>query len=701
LKNGKTIPAARLWPLALSVSVGCGLLGACGGGAAGSGLTFLATAKTIGYVSGNAQIGAPSKTLAQPLVVYVASASNAAVAGVPVTWTVTAGGGSVSAATTSTDAQGNASVTWTLGALAGLGANLATATIVGLSGSPVIFTATIAGGAADHLTITTQPSTLAQSGVVLAQQPVIQLQDVSGNPASQAGVVITAAIASGGGALGGTPTETTNASGTASFTNLSIAGAVGGRTISFVAAPLAGATSGTITVTPGASDHLTITTQPSTSAQSGVAFAQQPVIQLQDAAGNAVSQAGVVITAAIGSGGGTLGGTPTAITNANGTASYTNLSIGGAVGGRTLSFAAAPLTGATSSTISIILVPAWVQLSPSGGPPDGLDAAAMDPINNRLMVFAGLNATGGTNATWVLSNADGQGGSQQWTSVVPNGAAGAPPSRHGSSVAYDTTHNRLMIFGGCLGGCLPVGNDVWVLTNANGLGGTPTWTQLSPSGTAPAGRQAAAVTYDNANNRLIIFGGQTGGASSGSTYSDVWVLTNANGLGGTPAWVQLAPSGGPPPGQYAPTAVYDASSNSAVVFGGATKGTGVVANAVWRLSNANGLGSAPAWTNLVAEGAAGSPAARNRQVASYDATTNQMIVFGGCQASFCQSTDVWVLSSANGIGGTAAWTQLLPSGGAPTAVVVGALRASSLRLTIVGSQSTTGAAWVLTHANGQ
>ena len=73
--------------------------------------------------------------------------------------------------------------------------------------------------------------------------------------------------------------------------------------------------------------ELSITTQPSMSAASGAAFAQQPTVQLLDVSGNAVSQAGVVVTAAIASGGGTLGGTLTATTDTNGLATFTNLSI--------------------------------------------------------------------------------------------------------------------------------------------------------------------------------------------------------------------------------------------------------------------------------------------------------------------------------------------------------------------------------------
>jgi len=78
----------------------------------------------------------------------------------------------------------------------------------------------------------------------------------------------------------------------ASFTNLAITGAAGDRTLSFSATGLAGVNSATVTITAGTATQLTVTTEPSATAQSGVAFAQQPVVQLRDGAGNPVSQAG-------------------------------------------------------------------------------------------------------------------------------------------------------------------------------------------------------------------------------------------------------------------------------------------------------------------------------------------------------------------------------------------------------------------------
>ena len=105
----------------------------------------------------------------------------------------------------------------------------------------------------------------------------------------------------------------------------------------------------------GAATRLFIATQPSTSAQSGVSFATQPAVQLRDASNNNVSQSGVVVTATIATGGGTLGGAATATTNANGVATFTDLSVTGAAGSRTISFTAPSLTSVTSNSISIVV----------------------------------------------------------------------------------------------------------------------------------------------------------------------------------------------------------------------------------------------------------------------------------------------------------------------------------------------------------
>src|SRR5205085_4023168 len=68
-----------------------------------------------------------------------------------------------------------------------------------------------------------------------------------------------------------------------------------------------------------------ILTQPSATATAGIAFGQQPVVQVLDASGNLVtSDNTTLVTAARSTGTGTLLGT-TSVTAINGVATFTNL----------------------------------------------------------------------------------------------------------------------------------------------------------------------------------------------------------------------------------------------------------------------------------------------------------------------------------------------------------------------------------------
>lgn len=262
-----------------------------------------------------------------------------------------------------------------------------------------------------------------------------------------------------------------------------------------------------------------------------------------------------------------------------------------------------------------------------------------------------------------------------------------------------------MIFGGCEGACFPTANDVWVLTNANGLGGTPQWLRLSPLG-APSPRVRHTAVYDPGSNSMIIFAGQTGGGFGCDTFSEVWVLSNANGLGGTPVWTRLNPVGGPAAGQYGATAVYDPVSNQMTVYGGSGFVNGVCqqSGSVWTLSNANGRGGTPVWTNLVAENAAGSPDGRSFHTAVYDGSTNTMTIFGG-DSNTAVLGDTWVLSHANGQDGSAAWTQITSANSpTPRNSHVAVLDPATSRMIIFGGDTTAGAfandTWVLPDSNG-
>ena len=194
------------------------------------------------------------------------------------------------------------------------------------------------------------------------------------------------------------------------------------------------------------------------------------------------------------------------------------------------------------STASASTTALWTQIFPGGVSPSGHwgQESAYDVNSDRLIMFAGyslLPANNNDNDLWVMTNAAGRNGQPEWINLIPSYQPGSPTPRHWFGATYDPINNRLIIFGGCGGGCYPTLNDTWVLTNANGAEPTPPqWTQLFPSGTPPAGRAFPRLSYDPATDRVILYSGQNGSGWGGAVYNDVWILTNANGLGGTPQW---------------------------------------------------------------------------------------------------------------------------------------------------------------------
>ncbi len=125
----------------LATAVAAAALAACHDSA-----TIPHTPTTLVIVSGNNQSANVSSALDTALVVRVLDGGGKAVAGVPLAWTVT-GGGTLSAASTTTDQSGQSSVTWTLSAT--VGTQVVTVTSAQIPAASVSFVAgngaTIAG----------------------------------------------------------------------------------------------------------------------------------------------------------------------------------------------------------------------------------------------------------------------------------------------------------------------------------------------------------------------------------------------------------------------------------------------------------------------------------------------------------------------------------------------------------------------------
>lgn len=286
---------------------------------------------------------------------------------------------------------------------------------------------------------------------------------------------------------------------------------------------------------------------------------------------------------------------------------------------------------------------AWSMLSPAGPSPVERygHTVVRDPIGDRMVVFGGYGSGGRLNDAWALPLA----GLPQWSQLAP---AGTPPdARFRHSAIHDPVRGRMIVFGGYggtdVGYTGPHFDDVWALS----LGATPTWTQLTPSGTPPAARQMHTAIYDPVGDRMVVYGGRNGS----TYYEDVWALS----LGETPAWTQLAPGGTPAGQRCGHTAIYDPLRERMIVFAGGLLSASNEVNDVWTLS----LGAAPEWTELAPAGEL--PLRRRLHVAIYDSVRDRMIAFGGylgIGGSPDYTNDPWALSLAD----TPTWAELSPAG---------------------------------------
>ncbi len=356
--NASGIAALTDWTL--DAAAGTNTVTATAAGLAGSPVTFTVTG-TVGSPSSltsnssTNQSATAGTAVGDPPSVLVRDSGNNPVSGVDVSFSVTAGGGSISpvSGAVTTDASGIATLTsWTLGTTAGTDNNTVSASTGALG--PVVFTASATAGAPTSMTANSAVNQSAAVNTAVAAPPSVVARDAGNNPV--AGVTVTFSVTAGGGSI--VPVNgivTTDAAGIATLTSWTL-GAAAGTNNNSVTAALAGLPDAVFTAsgTAGPAAKLALTQPPSANATSGVAFGQQPIVQLQDANGNAVSQMDVVITVTISAGpGGTLGGTVSLMTAADGSVTFTDLVITGPPGVYTLSFDSAGLTSVTADvTIS-------------------------------------------------------------------------------------------------------------------------------------------------------------------------------------------------------------------------------------------------------------------------------------------------------------------------------------------------------------
>jgi len=210
----------------------------------------------------------------------------------------------------------------------------------------------------------------------------------------------------------------------------------------------------------------------------------------------------------------------------------------------------------------------WTEEAPFGGPPPGRrgHSAVYNSNTDRMIIFGG-DAFGCSssklNDLWVLRNATGAAQIPTWFLQSPTGPI--PPSRSDHVAVYNGNTDQMILFGGT-GTSLNSLTDLWVLSNASGCTATPAWTQLSPAGTGPTTTSYMAGTYDPTTDALTLFAGFV--CCAGPASNQVWLLSNASGSAGTPTWSNPTPSGMPPSARVGPVGSYSGNFNNDLFFGG-------------------------------------------------------------------------------------------------------------------------------------
>lgn len=189
--------------------------------------------------------------------------------------------------------------------------------------------------------------------------------------------------------------------------------------------------------TGGIAAKLSMSTQPPASIATRATLSPAPVVQVLDANGAVVDTAGIQVTASVNTGGGTLVGTTTVATNANGLATFSNLNIQGTVGSRTLRFAATGLSAINTTTLQLTAGPAVNLVANSATNQNGVVSTAVSTKPAVKAADIDGNGVSGVSITFAVTGGGGSltGGT---TTTNASGAATVGSWTLGSSIGLNT-----------------------------------------------------------------------------------------------------------------------------------------------------------------------------------------------------------------------------------------------------------------------
>jgi adhesin/invasin len=499
---------------------------------------------------GDEQNGTVGEALGDSLVVRVTDPFGDPVPGALVQWTAQ-GGGLVDPGEGMTDGQGRAGTRRILGT-----EPTTYFTIAAVEGieDVVRFTSTALTA---RLVITSRTQAIAVSGVALDPQPTLQLQDADGTPIAREGVVVSVAIASGGGSLSGTTTATSNAGGEVAFTDLAISGSPGTRRLIFAAEAFAPATSPPIALGAGAPASIELVAGDDQTATVGQPVPIPPSVRVSDADGTPLP--GIPVAFTVTKGDGSLV-EETPVTDADGVAAVGEWRLGPGVGENEL---AAEVTGqslsgspvvfsATSTAGGVNASESEVEASPatitasSGASATTITVRVRDQFGNPVAgVPVALTADGsGNTLTQPSAPTDANGVATGRLSATAAGARSVTATANGIELEQVVT---VTVQAGA-----PSAATSTATVPASGLAGEPTAIEIqlkdALGNPAPGRASAIAITIGGANNVGGVGASDEGGGRYTASYTpqaagtdQVAIAVSDTAIAGSPFASQVQP----------------------------------------------------------------------------------------------------------------------------------------------------------------
>lgn len=161
----------------------------------------------------------------------------------------------------------------------------------------------------------------------------------------------------------------------------------------------------------------------------------------------------------------------------------------------------------------------WIEVaSPTSPPARQLASMAYDSTTQSIVLFGGEDPPSGHSASpkifeWIADTWSFDGSA--WTQLSPSSS---PPGRWGASMVYDPAVDQLVLVGGFLGSGANVA-DTWPWDGQ-------TWTQNSTA-TTMTSRDGASMDYDGSTGTIVLFGGESPNGSS--QYADTWAFAAGSG----------------------------------------------------------------------------------------------------------------------------------------------------------------------------